>query len=146
MPITACPQSLQETPALANLLQRMLEIDPAARITADELLAHPWAAKDLPPGLASLNYRLAAAGSSSGLALQGLSAAAAAGGGEISNLSQPDMRQTPGELAALAAAAALPNPCPVADAAFGSSAPPPPPPHAVFSVVPAYGPDMRLVA
>lgn len=64
----------QATPALANLLHRMLEVDPHERITAGEILAHPWVVKDMPSGLASLNSRLAAARSGA-LALQ-VSAAA----------------------------------------------------------------------
>lgn len=68
------PLPQQATPALANLLQRMLEADPHERITIGEVLAHPWVAKDMPPGLASLNGQLAAARSGA-LAVQGLAAA-----------------------------------------------------------------------
>lgn len=163
------------TPALANLLQRMLDPDPSTRITAAEAAAHPWAIFNLPPGLVGLNDRLAAA-ASSGSVSQGRSAAAgccrrsaaaagssqtsnSGGGSETASFSHlrrlSAARQSDGELAALVARAALPD----IPSAFAlpplmggpshyspfGEQPPPQQPSA-FSVVPRYGPEARLAA
>ena len=37
---------------------RMLQPNPARRLTLSEVMAHPWFRQDLPPHLATLNDRL----------------------------------------------------------------------------------------
>lgn len=55
------PLPYKVSPALGDLLRRMLKIDPATRITTAEILRHPWVCEDLPPRLTFLNDRLEAA-------------------------------------------------------------------------------------
>ena len=48
----------QASPECQNLVVRMLQPNPARRLTLSEVMAHPWFQQDLPPHLATLNARL----------------------------------------------------------------------------------------
>ena len=52
---------LQLSPEAQHLLHHMFRPNPAERCTTEDIMAHPWFTKNLPPELASLNDRLLAA-------------------------------------------------------------------------------------
>lgn len=43
-----------------DLIQKLLEVDPAKRITPCEIMTHPWFTVNMPLGLEEMNTRLAA--------------------------------------------------------------------------------------
>ena len=55
------PVLLQLSPEAQHLLHHMFRPNPAERCTTEDVMAHPWFTKNLPPELTSMNDRLLAA-------------------------------------------------------------------------------------
>jgi serine/threonine protein kinase len=53
--------ALQLSPEAQHLLHHMFRPNPAERCTTEDIMAHPWFTKNLPPELGTLNDRLLAA-------------------------------------------------------------------------------------
>ena len=54
-------QTVQLTAEAQHLIHHMFRPNPAERCTTEDIMAHPWFTKNLPPELAALNSRLLAA-------------------------------------------------------------------------------------
>ena len=46
------------SPSCASLIRGMLEVDPAKRMTMDDIMAHGWVLRDLPGGCYEVNEQL----------------------------------------------------------------------------------------
>jgi serine/threonine protein kinase len=102
-------RTLQASEGVRDIMHRMLNPDPAQRITVAQIMAHPWFTTDLPAGVTELNETLLATAAAvevddydAGCSLSpGVSSAAVKLCGQASNVTASPRTLHPAALACL---------------------------------------------